>query len=236
MVERAVLPAGLLLLAVAWPARPAVAKEHTAGCDNLPVLVTRVRAGLDASNHHRRRGSSLGTYQVLRSTAASVVEDAGKGEQCGALGGTVRFAVDRARRSLSAAEATAELDIGFESALALVAIGRSGQGPALSKVPPIGEAVEWGQDCPDIFPLTLRLEGPTGTLAERVKQVLADLRTRPRCGRVRQLLERARRDELAHVVESIRLDEPDAEPSSGDVLARCPELPLVVERLATAIE
>jgi hypothetical protein len=101
----------------------------------------------------------------------------------------------------------------------------------------VGEAVVYGQDCPDLFPLTVRLEGPAESLSDRVGRVLVDLRARPRCERVQRLLGSAAPERLAHAVDSVRLDEPDdAAPSDDAALwTRCPEFPLVIEKLTSAI-
>ena len=67
--------------------------------------------------------------------------------------------------------------------------------------------------------------------------MLDDLRARPRCARVRTLLEATPPERMAHAVDSLRLDELDEMDAGADagLTSRCPELPLVVERVATAI-
>jgi hypothetical protein len=222
--------------AVAVGIAVAHAKEHTASCPELPAMITRVRAGLEAAGDQRQRGSSLGAYQVLRITAASMVRDS-EGDRCGALGRTLTAALMRAATSRTAVDASVELDLGLDQALSLATDGHPRYASLPPKLPPVGEAAVYGQDCPDLFPLTVRLEGPPEQLPDRVQRVLVDLKTRPRCERVRHLLASAGPDQLAHAVDSVRLDEPD-EATSGAAVAlstRCPELPLVVERLGAAI-
>ncbi|HET6284255.1 MAG TPA: hypothetical protein VFH73_25085 [Polyangia bacterium] len=217
--------------------RVAAAKEHTASCPELATMIARVRSSLTVAGSQRQRGSSLGAYQVLRSTLASMVRDSGR-DGCGALGPTLRTALKRAATSRSAVDASVELDLGLESALALATDGHMPHRNAPPKLPAVAESVIYGLDCPDLFPLTVRLEGPRPQLPERVSALLADLVSRPRCPRVRSVLESARPDRLAHAVDSIRLDEPnEATPAAElDVLSRCPELPLVIERIAAAID
>jgi len=227
----------------------ASAKEHTASCPELGGMIGRVRASLEAAAGQRQRGSSLGAYQVLLSTVGSMVRDSA-GQHCGALGSTLASAVRRASRSGTALDASIELDLGIDAALSLATEGHLPLASSPPKIPmilpmsptaapaPVGEAALYGQGCPDLFRLTLTLDGPRQTLATRVNGLLAELGAHPRCERMRQVLTDAPADRLAHAVDSIRLDEPDETPvaSANDLLARCPELPLVVERLASAIE
>jgi hypothetical protein len=249
-------------------ARSAPAKEHTAACPELAGMIGRVRTTLEAATGQRRRGSSLGAFQVLRSTTASMLRDSA-GEHCGALGPTLTSALRRATTARTALDASVELDLGLDAALSLATDGHLPYASAPPKVPTmpptmpprmssttspltppaattpspasaraIGEAAFYAQDCPDLFPITLRLEGPPPELPERVAALLADLAARPRCARVRRLLAQAPAERLPHAVDSIRLDEPDElESSSGaDLSTRCPEIPLVVERLGAAID
>jgi hypothetical protein len=231
-------------------ARPARAKEHTASCSELGGMIGRVRASLEAAAGQRQRGSSLGAYQVLLSTIGSMVRDSA-GQHCGALGPTLSLAVRRAVRCRTALDASIELDLGLDAALSLATDGHLPYATSPPKVPmttpmttasgppsPVGEAVLYAQDCPDLFPLTVSLDGPRQGLTERVSGLLTDLGRHPRCARLRQVLEGASAERLAHAVDSIRLDEPDEPTTSGasSLLARCPELPLVVERLSAAIE
>jgi hypothetical protein len=199
-------------------------------------MITRVRTGLEAASGQRLRGSSLAAYQVLRATAASMVHDS-SGDRCGVLGRTLTSSLARAAAAPTALDASVELDLGLDAALSLATEGRLPVASAPPKLPPVTEAAVYGDDCPDIFPLTMRLDGPRETLRDRVTTLLDDLRAHPRCASVRRLLEGAPPERLAHAVDSIRLDEPDdgTGPSDVGLMTRCPELPLVVERLSTAI-
>ena len=236
---------GLVLLA-----QPVTAKEHTASCPELGGMIGRVRASLEAAAGQRLRGSSLGAYQVLLSTVGSMVRDSA-GQHCGALGPTLTTALHRAASSSTALDASIELDIGLDEALSLATEGHLPYASAPPKVPmvpppasaasvpaPVGESALYAQDCPDLFKLTLLLDGPRQTLSDRVSELLLELGAHPRCQRVRRLLASASATHLAHAVDSVRLDEPDevASGAEGDLLARCPELPLVVEKLTSAIE
>jgi hypothetical protein len=214
----------------------APAKEHSASCPELAAMITRVRTGLEAASGQRLRGSSLAAYQVLRATAASMVHDSGI-DHCGALGPTLTSSLARAATARTALDASVELDLGLDAALSLATEGHLPAPSAPPKMPPVTEAAVYGQDCPDLFPLTIRLEGPGDTLPVRVSSLLDDLRAHPRCARVRHLLESTPPEHLAHAVDSIRLDEPDEGDNQSDLglMSRCPELPMVVERLASAI-
>ncbi len=185
---------GLVLLA-----QPVTAKEHTASCPELGGMIGRVRASLEAAAGQRLRGSSLGAYQVLLSTVGSMVRDSA-GQHCGALGPTLTLALHRAASSTTALDASIELDIGLDEALSLATEGHLPYASAPPKVPmvppssataapaPVGESALYAQDCPDLFKLTLKLEGPRQTLSDRVSGLLVDLGAHPRCQRVRRLL------------------------------------------------
>jgi hypothetical protein len=217
-------------------ARPATApaKEHTAACPELVGMMARVRAGLQAANGHRLRGSSLAAYQVLRTTAASMARD-GAGRRCGVVGPTLVTALARAAAAPTALDASVELDRGLDDVLSLASDGRLPRDLAPPKLLPVAEAALYGDGCPDLFTLAQRLDGPREGVSARVAAVLQDLRARPRCAQVRRVLEHAAPDRLAHAVDSICLDEPEENDADADLASRCPELPLVVERLSTAI-
>jgi hypothetical protein len=238
-VLRARFLVALVLAASVLTAAPprAPAKEHMAACTELAGMITRVRAGLEAASGQRLRGSSLGAYQVLRATTASMVRDSAGG-RCGALGPTLTAALARADSAHTALDASVELDLGLDAALSLATDGRMPAPTAPPKLPPIGEAAVYGQDCPDLFPLTARLDGPRETLAGRVAALLAELHAHPRCGRVLHTLDGVPAERLAYAVDSVRLDEPDDPSASAElgVMSRCPELPQVVERLGAAID
>jgi hypothetical protein len=228
--------APIVLLAVAtlaWAPR-APAKEHAAACPELAGMMARLRAGLQAASGHRQRGSSLAAYQVLRATAASMAHD-GAGPRCGAVGPTLSAALKRAAAARSALDASLELDRGLDEVLSLASEGRLPRDLAPPKLLPVGEAAIYGDDCPDLFALALRLDGPRDGVGARVAAVLADLRAHPRCAQVRHVLERTPPDGLAHAVDSICLDEPEQSDADAGLASRCPELPLVIDRLATAI-
>jgi hypothetical protein len=213
------------------------AKEHAAACAEIPSFIVRMRATVEAAMFQRNRGSSLAAYQILRSTSASLAREATRAD-CGALGGTLTAALRRSAVTGTALEAGAELDLGLETAMALAINGRPPLLSSPAKLPPVAESQVYGAGCPDLFQIILRLDGPPEGLAARVRTVMVDLRDRPRCVRLRALLEAAEPGRLSHVVDSVRLDEPDAAPDEGaasNPLARCPEFPIVYERLATAI-
>jgi hypothetical protein len=225
------------LLAAGLAVAPrAPAKEHTAACPELAGMMARVRVGLQAASGQRLRGSSLGAYQVLHATAASMARDSA-GRRCGAVGPTLSAAVARADAAPTALDASLELDRGLDDVLSLATDGQLPHDVSPPKLLPVAEAALYGDRCPDLFTLTLRLDGPREGLRGRVSAVLDDLRAHPRCAQIRRILERAAPERLGHAVDSIRLDEPDDSDSDADsgLASRCPELPLVVDRLATAI-
>ena len=224
---------GIILAATAspWPAR---AKEHAAACPELAGMMARLRSGLQAANGQRQRGSSLAAYQVLRETASSMARDSA-GPRCGAVGPTLSAALKRASSSQSALDASLELDRGLDDILSLASEGRLPRDVAPPKLLPVAEAALYGDGCPDLFALAQRLDGPRDGVGRRVAAVLDDLRAHPRCAQVRRMLERTPPDALAHAVDSILLDEPEQSDADAGLASRCPELPLVVDRLASAI-
>ena len=226
--------AAVVVVAAAASAAPAPAKEHMAACPELAGMLARVRAGLQAASGHRQRGSSLAAYQVLRATVASMARD-GAGRRCGAVGPTLAASLKRADAARSALDASLELDRGLDEVLALASDGRLPYDVAPPKLLPVGEAALYGDGCPDLFALTLRLDGPRDGLAARVAAVLDDLRAHPRCAQVRRILERTAPDRMAHAVDSISLDEPEQTDADAGLASRCPELPMVIETLSTAI-
>ncbi len=219
---------------VVAPARRAPAKEHTAACSELGGMLARVRASMQAARGHRLRGSSLGAYQVLQATTASMARDAA-GRRCGALGPTLTSALARAAAAPTALDASLALDQGLEAALSLAGDGRLPRQPTPAKLLPVGESALYADGCPDLFAIAQRLDGPRVSLPERVASVLADLRAHPRCEQVKRVLERAGPDGLAHAVDSVRLDEPEQPDMAAGLASRCPELPLVVDHLGAAI-
>jgi hypothetical protein len=223
--------AALCVVALA-PRAPA--KEHTAACAELGGMLARVRASMQAASGHRMRGSSLAAFQVLQATTASMARDSA-GRRCGALGPTLTAALARAASSPTALDASLALDQGLEAALSLAGEGRLPRHPAPAKLLPVGESALYADGCPDLFHIAQRLDGPRSTLRERVTAVLDDLRAHPRCAQVQRVLQRASPDELAHAVDSIRLDEPEQTDAAAGLASRCPELPLVVDHLAGAI-
>jgi hypothetical protein len=239
-VERSsrLLRCGLLAAAAAAAsavaARPAPAKEHTASCPELGRIMSRLRATMQAANGHRQRGSSLGAYQVLHSTVTAMAHDTG-GRRCGALGPTLNAALARAAKAPTALDASLELDRALDVTVTLVAEGRLPRDAPPPKLLPVGEAALYGTDCPDVFALSQRLDDRQHPLAERVKGVLADLKSHPRCEQVRRVLEGAPPDRLAHAADSVSLDEPEEDDGDAGLAGRCPELPLVMERLGAAI-
>ena len=212
----------------------ASAKEHTAACPELAGMLARVRAGLQAANSQRQRGSSLAAYQVLRTTAASMARD-GAGRRCGAVSPTLSKALARAAAAPTALDASLELDRGLDDVLSLASDGRLPRDVAPPKLILVGEASLYAEGCPDLFALAQRLDGPREGVGGRVAAVLADLRARPRCAQVRHVLERASPDRLAHAADSISLDEPEENDADAGLASRCPELPVVIDRLASAI-
>jgi hypothetical protein len=225
--------AATVLLACFQAAPPAFAKEHAAGCTILPPLIERLRTTMVLASVHRARGSSLAAYQVMRINAAALMTEP-EARNCGAFYQTLSRALARAARTSSAADASLELDLGYTGALALALIGQLPGGTLAAKQLDVPESAVYSEDCPDLLAIVRKLEAATPPLESRAASVLADLKQRPRCLRVKELLD-TRPDRLAAAVDALLLDEQQASPGASNPIARCPELPLVLERLAGAI-
>jgi hypothetical protein len=234
-MSRALAPVfGLCALgALLAAARPAGAKEHDAGCAAIPSLRERVRNTLLLASVHRTRGSSLAAYQVLRINADLLLAEPSTGD-CGALARFFKQALGRAARASTASEASMELDLGYAAALALAVAGRLPDDAIAAKVIDVPEAAQYGDDCPDLLAIVRRLEAPAPALKERAAAVLADLRAHPRCAQMRSLLD-TRPDLLPAAVDAVVLDESPTSPAADNPIARCPELPVVLDRLSAAI-
>jgi len=227
--------AGLAAWAVLVVAGPgsAEAKEHGSGCRALPTVVERVRNTLVMASVHRTRGSSLAAYQVLRINADSLVRDP-EVRPCGAMGRFLERALRRAADASTAAAASAELDLGFTAALALAVAGRAPDNTIANKPVDVPESAQYGENCPDFLAIVRRLEAPGSPLGERAAAVLQDLRAHPRCEDVRRLLD-GPADLLGPTVDALVLDEAQQSPSADNPIARCPELPVVLDRLSAVI-
>ena len=212
---------------------PAAAKEHGAGCALLAPTLERLRTTMVLASVHRARGSSLAAYQVMRINASALLRDP-EARACGAFSSTLERAVSRAARTPTAADASLELDLGYTAALALALAGRMPDGTLIAKQLDVPESAMYADDCPDLLTIVRRLEAATPPLPSRAASVIADLRQRPRCARVKDLLD-TRADLLPAAVDALLLDEILASPGASNPIARCPELPLVLERLGGAI-
>lgn len=226
-VSLAVL-AGLLAAAPS-----ALAKEHASGCSALTAVVERVRNTMVLASVHRTRGSSLAAYQVLRINADSLVKDPAV-RACGVMGRFLEVALRRSAGASTAAAASSELDLGYTAALALALSGRAPLDTIAAKQSEVPESAQYGDDCPDFLAIVRRLEAPGTALAQRAADVLADLRARPRCEEVRRLLDTPGQP-LGPAVDALVLDEAQQSPSADNPIARCPELPVVLDRLTAAI-
>jgi hypothetical protein len=222
------------LLSLVGPAvTPLQAKEHGAGCTLLAPSIERLRTTMVLASVHRARGSSLAAYQVMRINAAALLRDP-EARGCGALTSTLERAITRAARTSTAAEASLELDLGYTAALGLALAGQLPGGTLAAKQLDVPESAMYADNCPDLLAIVRQLEGATGALESRAAAVMADLKQRPRCDRVRELLD-TRPDLLPAAVDALLLDEIQASPGATNPIARCPELPLVLERLGGAI-
>jgi hypothetical protein len=254
---RASVPAAVLVALSAGLLAPSSspAKEHGAACAPLPAIIDRLRGALLLAAFHRGRGSSLAAYETLRTSAASVTDDRAAAG-CGVVQGVLAQALSRAGEESTAMAASLQIDEGIAAALSVALTGSTAGPQAAAKLLDVTESVEYGGGCPDLFKLVRRLtlrsqQGgpprplPADQLPSQVADLLAELRPQHRCLAVTQLLgaaaqrertePRAMSNELAHAVDSLRLDEPDQSIDTQNPIARCPELPLVVERIAGAI-
>jgi hypothetical protein len=240
---RASLAAAAAVASGALLARTAPAKEHAAACAALPSIIDGLRGALVLAAFHRGRGSSLAAYEVLRTTVASVTLDRETAD-CGVVPAVLAGALARAGNETSALAASLQIDQGIAAALSVALVGRTTNQEAAAKLIEVGESVEYGAGCPDVFSLVRRLASPpdgggppvpTTELVRRTGELVSELRAQGRCAAVARLLGTASRDELAHAVDSLRLDEADLTTDTQNPLVRCPELPLVVERIGAAI-
>jgi hypothetical protein len=223
-----------LLLAALALAPAAEAKEHSAGCLVLTTLAERLRNTLVLATVHRSRGSALAAYQVLRTNALSFLHER-PARDCGAVPRVLERALARAAAAPTAMGAGLELDLGYTAAMGLTLAGRFPSDNISLKEIDVPESAQYGESCPDVFKLAQRLEGADGNLAGRVSAVLADLRARPRCPQVKDLLEHSPAADLPAAVDAFLLDEVQGSPNPQNPIARCPELPLVLDRITAAI-
>jgi hypothetical protein len=247
--------AGMVLASAALVPAPSSGKEHTGACAALPSILDRLRGALVLAAFHRERGSSLAAYETLRTSAASVIDDR-DAAACGVVPAVLARALTRAGDASSALDASLQIDRGIAAALSVALTGDTAGQDVAAKLIDAGESIEYGVGCPDLFPLVRALTAaprgkgpprpsPPGELSTRVSELLAQLHARPRCPAVTRLLETAvQREqaqgkgttgELAHAVDSLRLDEPEQSVDLQNPVARCPELPLVIERIAGAV-
>jgi hypothetical protein len=238
---RAPFTALLLAVTVALftlpPTPAATAKEHTAACTTLPSIVDRLRGAMVLASFHRGRGSSVAAYETLRTIASSVAQDR-EVAGCGVLPAMLARALGRAVEERTALAASVQIDLGIAAALSVALTGSSGSSELGAKLMDVPESMEYGSGCPDLFPIVKRLTGTGGQpLATRVSAVLDELQAQGpgRCASVVRLLTGSGRDDLAHAVDSLRLDETDQGGDRDNLVARCPELPLVVDRISLAI-
>ncbi len=225
--------AAALSLILLSPASPAAGKEHGAGCTLLAPTIERLRTTMVLASVHRARGSSLAAYQVMRINAAALLREPGA-RACGAFSSTLERAIARAARAPTAADASLELDLGYTAALGLAIAGQLPGDTLTAKRLDVPESSMYSEDCPDLLAIVRRLEAGAPGLESRAASVIADLSSRPRCTRVKELLE-TRPDLLPAAVDALLLDEIQASPGATNPIARCPELPLVLERLGGAI-
>ena len=127
------------------------------------------------------------------------------------------------------------MDLGYAAALAVSIAGRIPSGDVEAKIPLLSESVWFSEQCDDIFALATRLRHGPGSMDVRVKEVLADLNQRPRCSRLKRALGATGDEALAAAVDSVILDESPLGADGENPIARCPELPAVLDRLAAAI-
>ena len=231
MRKRTAAALAALLAAAAASPRPAPAKELGAGCSAVPSLIERLRNVMILAAVYRTRGSAIGAYQVLRTNAESFVHDRGA-KECGALPSVLERGLARAATSSSAADAGVELDLSYTAALSVALAGRMAPNDVGVKRLEVAESAQYGDDCPDVFSLVRRLGGAPAGLGARVADVLGDLKKRPRCPKLKDLLEASAPDALPAAVDAFLLDELQGSPSATNPIARCPELPLVLDRSA----
>jgi hypothetical protein len=224
-----------LVLVITGLPRGIEAKEHTAACLVLPSLLERLRGALVLASFHRARGSSLAAYEALRTGASGVARDGGG---CGVVPSLLGRSLTRAAGEDSALAASLRLDLGIAAALSVALTGAISDEDAAIKLLDVAESVEYGEGCPDLFRIIGRLgRGDDAGLAGRTSEVTAELKTSGKCRAVSKLLAAAgsNRERINHALDSLRLDEPDSASDQENTVARCPELPMVLERLSSTI-
>lgn len=246
MALRRSVTLGVLALVALAPAGAPWAKEHTAACPALPSVIDRLRGALVLAAFHRQRGSSLAAYEALRTSAASVARDP-EVTGCGVVVTVLERALARARGGDSAAAGSLELDLGIAATLSLALAGRLGD-DASAKMLDVPESTLYGEGCPQIFRIVGQLDGDAAGLPGRVAAVTDALRAKGtkgkdtaegtnRCSAVTRLLGGSSQpsSDLLHAVDSLRLDEPDRASDEDNPVTRCPELPIVLERITAVI-
>jgi hypothetical protein len=219
----------LSFVLIAGLARPLAAKEHTGACVALPSLLERLRGALMLAAFHRSRGSSLAAYEALRTGASSVARDGGA---CGVVASVLDRSLSRAAGEDTALAASLRLDLGIAATLSVALTGEMSDEDTGVKLLDVPESVEYGEGCPDLFRVVSRLSKGANPAA-----VAAELKAANRCTAVGKLLAAAgsSKERLGHALDSLRLDEPDQTGAEDNTITRCPELPLVLERLSSAV-
>jgi hypothetical protein len=224
----------LVLVMTGFP-RAIQAKEHTAACVVLPALLERLRGALVLAAFHRARGSSLAAYEALRTGASGVARD---GAACGVVPSVLDRSLTRAAGEDSALAASLRLDLGIAASLSVALTGAMSDEDAAVKMLDVAESVEYGEGCPDLFRIIGRLgQGDDAGLPARASELTAELKAGGKCAAVRKLLAAAggNRERISHALDSLRLDEPDQASDQENTVARCPELPMVLERISSTI-
>lgn len=209
-------------------------KETASGCPALGPVLEWMRATLVLAAVHRARGSALGAYEVLRSNAQTIAEDSAVAK-CGAIPEILARAVTTAAARSTANDAGQAMDLGYAAAFAVALTGRIPSGDLEAKATNMPASLWFSDQCEDIFTLATRLRKGPGSIDVRVKNILLDLHQRPRCPRLERTLSVTGDEALAAAVDAVILDE---SPLGGGVqspIARCPELPAVLDRMAAAI-
>jgi hypothetical protein len=176
----------------------------------------------------------MAAYAVLATNARSVGAEARRAG-CGALPRPLDEALARAAKAPTALDASLELDLGYAAALALALAGHVPSSTVAAKRIDVAESAHYGEDCKDVFALARRLTGTDGEPAARVGTLALELSRSDRCPAVRKLLTDVPSENVAHVIDSLVLDEPETDGVSKSPVDRCPELPAVIDRITNAI-
>jgi hypothetical protein len=229
----------LVVVSLLAAARPAPAKERTAGCPGFPRAFLRIENAIRLGAPVWNAGNQLATYAIYRDTTQKLLAELLPDASCGALQTTLGDALASARKARTPGSAGWDLRHGFDAVLEYVARGDS---PKLRPPHPVDQtsAPPYDRDCPQLFTLVGRAERALeqGRAEAEARAMADELRREGRCPRVAEALANAVKKK-AGAAALDRLAAGQAPPSEPDappaILDRCTLLPSLVEELTFAV-